>query len=59
MHKMNVRNQNPSRIAIVLTHVEYIDIPFGHLWQQDKTNLVNIYILLSEKEMISKPRVCK
>lgn len=40
-----------SRIAIVLTHLEYNDIPFGHLWQLDETKLVNIYILLSEDEI--------
>jgi len=41
--------ETPS-IAIVLTHLEYSDIPFAHLSQLDKIGLVNIYILLDENE---------
>lgn len=37
-------------IAIILTHIEYKNIPFGHLSQMDMLGLVNIYILLNESE---------
>lgn len=38
------------QIAVVLSNVEYHNLPFGHLHQLDKIGISNIYILLNEDE---------
>ncbi|MCL9682525.1 hypothetical protein [Legionella maioricensis] len=38
------------KIAVILSNVEYINIPFGHLHQLDKAGIYNIIILLNEDE---------
>lgn len=38
------------KIAVIFANVEYIDLPFGHLYQLDKVGISNIIILLNEDE---------
>ena len=38
------------KISVIFANVEYIDIPFGHLYQLDKVGISNIIILLNEDE---------
>ncbi len=38
------------KIAVVLSNVETVEIPFGHLHQLDEVGLSTIYILLNEEE---------
>lgn len=40
-----------NQIAIVFSHIEYVNIPFGHLHQLEKAGILNIYLLLSDAEL--------
>ncbi|QMT60217.1 hypothetical protein [Legionella sp. PC997] len=38
------------KTAVIWSNVEYLDIPFGHLYQLDKVGISNVIILLNNEE---------